>query len=631
MEFRILGPLEVWHGDRRLPLGGPKPRALLAILLLGANSVMTVDELIDGLWGQRPPETARATLQSYILRLRKVFNVADERLPQHLVTRPSGYALHLDPGQLDLHCFDRLVAQAKQAMADNELHQVAIILRQALALWRGSALADVASDSLRQIEGPRLEERRMMALEDRIEADLRLSRHAELVGELEALVAAHPVRERLRSQLMLALYRSGRQVEALSVYRDTRRVLTEELGLEPSPMLRRLEQAILVADASLDLGEATAALTEPAKPRLAPRQLPGDIDDLTGRDRVLEDIGQVFKRSPTTAVPVASISGAAGIGKTALAVRLAHRLREDFPDGQLYADLGGTADRPLDPGEVLAEFLVALGVQGDTIPQHLEGRVRLYRSRLASQAVLVVLDDVADQAQARPLLPGSPTCGVVTTSRSPLAAPPAAHRFTLGPLEPRSAVELLANIIGWDRVLAEPDAAESLALLCDGQPLALRIAGSKLAAKPHWRLVKLVERLGDDRGRLDELRVGDLEVRAGLASSYAALDEDARRAFRLLALLKCARFTSGIAASLLGRSPTDAENVIERLVDAQLVQTAVGQASGQVTYHLTGMVSLFAHERLDQEEPAPQRDAALRRLLDDCLTLAERAGALLGR
>jgi len=628
MEFRILGSVEVWDGAQQLDLRGSKPRALLAVLLLHANQVVSTDHLVDELWGEVPPPTARNLIQVFVSRLRRALHRGRDRSApaQMLVTRPSGYLLRVGPGELDLDRFEALTADARRAATDGNLEGAAERWRAALALWRGPALAGAASEALQRTMVPRLEEARLVALEERLEVDLRLGRHVELVGELQSLVASHPDRERLCRQLMVALYRSGRRAQALAVYRSTRRVLVEELGLEPGPALQQLERAILLGDPALPAAEGTQhRLTLPP----SPCQLPPDVDDFTGREAATAKVHQLLGGEQATAIVISAIVGKAGVGKTALAVHLAHRLRAHFADGQLYMNLQGAEAQPLDPAEVLAQFLRALGVEGTVIATRLEERVRQYRARLADRRVLVVLDNAASEAQVRPLLPGSRGCAALVTSRASLSGLEAAHPLILEVLEADQAVQLLVKLAGPGRVAAEPEAAQQIVRLCGWLPLALRIAGARLASRPQWRLALLAERLTDERRRLDELATGDLEVRASFALSYHGRGEAERRLFRRLGLLAAPSFPAWVAAALLEVEPADAEGLLERLVDAQLVEAAGEDQTGQLRYRLHDLLRVFARERLEAEEPALAQRASLERLLGAYLTLADRADAVL--
>ena len=629
MEFRILGPVEVRDGaQRQLDLGGPMPRRLLSILLVHANEVVSTDRLIDELWDEAAPSTAGNVLQCHVSRLRRTLHAGlDGAEPDAvLVTRRPGYLLRVEAGQLDLHCFEELLGQARHASAEGDHLWAAECLRTALALWRGPALAD-ASETLCRTVGARLEEARLVALEERLDADLALGQHAELVGELEALVASHPHRERPRRQLMLALYRSGRLAEALGVYRSTRRLLVEELGVEPSPALQRLERAMLVADPALE-APSPGPLRQPA-PSLGPCQLPPDIDDFTGREADVAALESLLGADRATAVVIAAIAGKAGVGKTALALRAAHRLRSRFPGGQLYVNLHGAGSQALDSTDVLAGFLRALGVESTAIADSLDERSRQFRARLADDRVLVVLDNAASEAQVRPLLPGGRNCAVLITSRVGLRGLEAAHPLTLDVLHPEAAVTLLAKLAGPARVANEPDAAQAVARLCGFLPLAVRIAGARLQSRPHWRLAVLAGRLADERRRLDELRTGDLEVRANVALSYQGRSEEERRLFRLLGILEAPSFPAWVAACLLDAELPEAEGLLEHLVDAQLVETAGEDPVGQQRYRLHDLLRLFARERLHEEEPASERVASLERVLRVFTLLAEHADTVL--
>jgi DNA-binding SARP family transcriptional activator len=601
------------------------------VLLLHANQVVSTDHLVDQLWGEAPPPTARNLVQVYVSRLRQALHQSRDPSASAsvLATRPSGYLLRVEPGELDLDCFEGLTADARRATTDGDLERAAERWRAALALWRGPALAGAASEALQRTAVPRLEEARLVALEERLEVDLGLGRHVELVGELEALVATHPDRERLRRQLMLALYRSGRQGEALTIYRNTRQVLVEELGLEPSPALQELERAILRGDPAIApaLPAGVAARHQPASPP-GPCLLPPDIDDFTGRQAAVAQVRRLLEGERATAIVVSAIAGKAGVGKTALAVRVAHGLRPRFPDGQLYVNLRGAEAQALDPAEVLAGFLRALGIEGAHIPEGLEERVRLYRSRLADRRVLVVLDNAATEAQVRPLLPASHSCAALVTSRSRLSGLEAAHPLTLDVLDPDHAVQLLAKLAGPERIAAEPEAAQQIVRLCGWLPLALRIAGARLAARPHWRLALLAERLADERRRLDELATGDLAVRASLALSYHGRSQQEQQLFRRLGTLDATSFPAWVAAALLDSEPAKAEG-LERLVDAQLVEAAGQDQAGQLRYRLHDLLGVYARERLHAEEPSSARQASLERVLQTYLMLAERADALL--
>jgi tetratricopeptide (TPR) repeat protein len=357
--------------------------------------------------------------------------------------------------------------------------------------------------------------------------------------------------------------------------------------------------------------------------------LPPDVDDFTGREVVVAQVQRLLEGDGSTAIVISAIAGKAGVGKTALAVRVAHRLRPRFPDGQLYVNLRGVEAQALDPAEVLAGFLRALGVEGAAIAEGLEERMQQFRTRLADRRVLVVLDNAADEAQVRPLLPASQGCAALVTSRTQLSGLEAAHPLCLDVLDPDQAVQLLAKLAGSGRVAAEPEAAAAIVRLCGWLPLAVRIAGARLASRPQWRLALLNERLADEHRRLDELATGDLEVRASVALSYFGRGEVERRLFRLLGLLAAPSLPAWVAAALLDTGPMEAEGLLERLVDAQLVEAAGQDQTGQLRYRLHDLLRVYARERLALEEPEPAQQASLQRAIQGYLTLAERADALL--
>lgn len=622
VRFRILGPVEIIQGDVLVPLRSARQQRVLAVLLLDANQVVSTEQLVDAVWPDQPPSTARSQIQICVSALRRLLN--DLGAGDLISTQVPGYVLRLAPGQLDLHQFEEMVSQASAIAETGRLDGAAICLRTALALWSGAALNSVPSP-LVQAKAAGLDERRVGVMEDCFELELQLGRHRELTGELMQLVEENPLRERLRGQLMLALYRSGRQVEALDVYRNARGKLIEQLGIEPGEDLRELESAILANDSRLRL---PAAVRDAAA---RPRQLVSDIGDFTGRAEHIAEICQLIADSRPqggdggTAVPVAVVVGKGGVGKSALTVHVAHKLvAECFPDGQLYTNLRGSHTTPLAAVEVLGRSLRALGVSGSAIGDSLEERAQLYRSRLAGQQVLVVLDDAADEEQIRPLLPGSASCAVIVTSRSRLTGLPGGHLVDLDVFDQEQAVDLLGKIVGRPQVRAEPAAAVALVRLVGGLPLALRIAGARLAAHPHWRLSAMVTRLADERRRLDELAYGQLDVRATISLAYNGLPTSVRNLFLLLSDPDLNTFPSWVAAALLGVDTREADDQLEQLVDAQLLDIAVTDRPGGFRYQFHTLTRIFAREKLE-EIPHPERLAARERLVGGWLALAEDA------
>ncbi|MFC4011465.1 BTAD domain-containing putative transcriptional regulator [Nonomuraea purpurea] len=621
VRFGVLGPLRVDGG--RTP-GPAKHRALLAALLLSARERVPVERLMSVVWDDRPPASAESVLRVYVSALRK--------LVDGIRTVPGGYLFEVEPDDVDCHRFERLVAGARQARAAGQVGEAADGFRAALGLWRGQVLADVESSVLRRAYGVPLEELRLTALEERVQLDLRLGRGAEVVGELRALVGAHPLRERAWVRLIEALQQAGRRSEALGAYQDARRVLVEELGLEPGAELAQAHHRVLTDEtthrgpAQHGTGDAGSAFYGPAREgpalygpahegsgsygaapsggfrvgRAAANELPPDISDFAGRDAVLDWIADTVRDHDSAPVHLV-LHGPPGCGKSAVAVHAATAL--DGPDGRLYASLGA---RP--PGAVLEDLLRTLGCPDGALPPALDERVRLYRSMTARRKLLVVLDDAADEAQVRPLLPTGPGSLTLVTSRSPLAGLEAARAYELGVLDEDEAVTMLGGVAGHERVRAEPDAARRIAQLCGYLPLALRIAGSRLARKPGWTLDHLAGRLSDERRRLDELSAGDLAVRGSLTLGYRGLPDPERRLLRALGALSAPDF----APWALGAD-------LEPLAEAGLLQSRGLDEAGQERYGWHDLTRLYAAERLAEEDGGP------------AAVLAARAGTILER
>jgi DNA-binding SARP family transcriptional activator len=504
VEFGILGPLQVVAGERPVILGAAKLRATLAVLLVHANQFTSLDRLVDELWEDRPPNSAAKLVPQYVSQLRRSLQPDWGRrchAGSLLETRPRGYLLHVEADALDADRFRALVERSRCLVRSNAAQAAADGLRQALGLWRGVALADVPRTPSVTAAAVQLEELRIAAAEDRIEAELAVGRHSELVCELSALVSRHPLQERLRGQLMLALYRSGRQAEALQAYQAARQVLLEELGIEPGRALRQLQQAILTADLALEPASDRVRDAAASSAQLPPAQLPADVADFTGRGRHLRRLHQLLAASQhTTAVTISAIVGAAGTGKTTLALHWAHQVRHRFGDGQLYVDLRGTTlTVPLRPIQALSNLLRGLGVAAADVPDELDQAAALYRTLLADRQVLVVLDDARDADQLRPLLPGSRGCLVLVTSRDQLAelvARQGARRLTLDLLTPTEAKTLLDRVLGDQRIRSEPTATAELVRACGGLPLALRTAAAELAGQPRRSIASYVDHLG---------------------------------------------------------------------------------------------------------------------------------------
>jgi DNA-binding SARP family transcriptional activator/tetratricopeptide (TPR) repeat protein len=619
MLCRVLGQLEVAGATRVVRPAAPRQRIVLAMLLLDANRPVPVDRLIDAVWDEAPPQTARSQIQICVSALRQA--LAEAGIDGAIISQPPGYLFRVGDGELDLHEYERLVTAGKAARAAQQPGEAVEAYGRAMALWTGDALAGLDSRAIRSA-AVQLTESRLAVVEELIDIRLSLGQHHELIGELMALTAEYPVRERLRAQLMTALYRDGRQAEALGVYRQTRRTFVEELGLEPGAALQDLERAILVGDVDVVPAAAPGAARDSVPP---PRLLPPDIADFTGRQKQILQIRRALVEDlvSNSRPNLVAISGKGGVGKTTLAVHIAHALAEDFPDGQLYVALRGGEARRRSPAEVLERFLRVLGVPGSVIPEGVDERAEIYRNRLAGHRMLVILDDAATYEQVLPLLPGS-GAAVIVTSRVRLTTLPGAHRVEIGVLDTMQALELIEQVIDAERVRAEPSAARALVELCGGLPLALRIAAARLAARPHWTIAQLVARLTDEHRRLDELVHGSVGIRTSIAVAYDGLDENPKRLLRRLGILDSPDFCKWVAIPLLDTDRDQAEDALESLVDVQLLDVERSD-TGLVRYRFHDLIRVYARERLVAGESGQGRGAALQRVMGAWLSLAREA------
>ncbi|MER7490422.1 BTAD domain-containing putative transcriptional regulator [Streptomyces sp. NPDC126497] len=619
LRFSVLGPVRAWRDGEPVAAGSPQQRALLAALLLREGRTATAAELIDALWGEEPPSQALAAVRTYASRLRKVLD------PGVLVSESGGYAVRgLDEGALDLAAAQELAAQAEKARNTGDLHHAREALNRALSLWDGETLAGVPGPYA-EAQRVRLEEWRLQLLESRLDMDLEQGCHAEAVSELTALTAAHPLRERLRELLMLALYRSGRQAEALAVYADTRRLLADELGVDPRPGLQELQQRILRADPGL--AEPSAPMAEPVAVPVRPAQLPATVPDFTGRASFVRELSGILASASgegARVMAVSALAGIGGVGKTTLAVHMAHRARAAFPDGQLYVDLQGAGARSAEPETVLGSFLRALGTADSAIPESLEERAALYRSVLDGRRVLVLLDNARDAAQVRPLLPGTAGCAALVTSRVRMTGLAGAHLVDLDVMSPEEALALFTRIVGEERVRSEREAALDVVAACGFLPLAIRVAASRLASRRTWTVSVLAAKLADERRRLDELQAGDLAVKATFELGYGQLEPAQARAFRLLGLADGPDISLAAAAAVLDLPAEDTEDLLESLVDTSLLESA---APGRYRFH--DLVRLYARACAERDEQPPdEREAALSRLLDFYLATAAEVYAI---
>ncbi|SFA89655.1 DNA-binding transcriptional activator of the SARP family [Amycolatopsis marina] len=620
MRFGILGPLTVWREGEQVDLGTPKARVLVAVLLCRAGHPVSEDQLAVALWGNTPPKSATKNVQTYVHRLRR--QLGD---PARVVRQGGGYLVPVDRDELDAARFEHLAEAGRAAEAAGLVDEASRRLHEALRLWRGPAFAGMTDVPMLAAEAMRLDEVRLSVLQSRIAVDLTLGRHTELLGELTALTRAHPLRERLRAQLMLALYRCGRRADALAEYTRARTTLIEETGLDPADELHDLQQRILAQDPSLDLAPRVAATLTGAPATPAPAELPPGIADFTGRDDEVAGLTEVLTAPRPGTVAMAGIAGLGGLGKTTLAVHVAHRIASRFPDGQLYADLRGASADPVRPADVLSRFLFALGISSTGIPESLDERVALFRSCLAGRRVLVLLDNVAGEEQVRPLLPGGSGTAVLLTGRVRLVGLEGASMLELDVLPSAQAMGLLSNIVGYERVQDEPEAAREIVRLCGRVPLAVRISAARLLSRRQWTLSHLADVLVEERHRLDELVAGDLDIRAGFEMSYRMLPAGAQRAFRLAGLLDAPDFASWAVAALLDVPVRQAEREIETLVDAHLLNLTRTDETGSLRYRFHDLIRLYARERARREDAEPERKAAFARALGAWLALAEAA------
>jgi DNA-binding SARP family transcriptional activator/tetratricopeptide (TPR) repeat protein len=690
VEFGLLGPLVVTLDGQRVRIASAGQRVVLAALLLRANHVVSVDHLIDDLWPDVPPPTARATLQNYVMRLRRTLGPVQAA---RIVTQPPGYLIEAAPAELDLTRFTELSTSGQEAAKNGHWENAAEQLGAALSLWRGRPFVDVPSDRLTLSEEPRLEETRLQCLEARLEADLHLGRHASVVGELLGLVQQEPLRDRLHASLMLALYRSGQQAAALVAYQQARQTLIE-MGIEPGLELRRLHARILRSDPSLEAPSAragqrpsqstggnpahngsagrtqhqaaapqsaetagTTEATETARTtgtagttgtaeatgatgllrqssEVIPRQLPTAARHFTGRKTELEALGAALlddRPGEMATVPIVVITGPAGVGKTTLAVTWAHQAAERFPDGQLFINLRGfhPSDEPLTCAQSIREFLDALQIPAERIPPDLEARATLLRSVLAGKRILMVLDNARDVAQVRPLLPGTAGCAVLITSRSQLTGLVAAEGAGVVPIPvmtSHEARELLARILGPARVAAEENSAEELAALCARLPLALSIAAARAASEPHLTLAGFCAAMRSAATRLDVLDTGDPASSARTIFSWS-YQALSEPAARMFRLL-CLHPGSDLSArAAASLAAVPVPQALKQLDELTRHHMLDQVTPGRYAFH--DLLRAYAAEQAAARDGHAARQAAIHRVLDYYLHACHDAALLL--
>ncbi len=603
---RLLGPVEV-AGPRGRAVLSARQRALVGLLALQAGTVVAPGRVVDAFWGEDPPRTAVKSLHSHIARVRRALDACG--LPDVLLTRGSGYTLAVDRGEVDVCRFEDEARCAREHLAQGRWGEAAQRLRAGLALWAGEPVQDGELAGWGMAEVTRLREARLTALEDLWDAELRLGHHATAANELDRLLVQHPLRERLVQLQMLALYRTGRRLDALEAYQRLRSRLAHELGVDPAPDLRRLHTAILRHDPDL--------AQEPAHGDVRPAQLPPRVGHFTGRTKEMQALNLLLES--TGDVRLAVISGSGGMGKTALAIQWAHTVKDEFPDGQLFLDMREAAVTAV---EALGRMVRSLGVPADSVPADPAELTNLYRSLLNGKRVLVVLDNASTVDQIRPLVPASAASALVVTARRPMTALATYHAIgslRLDALGDADALALLADVVGADWIDREPGHAATIVAMCGSMPLALRIAAAKLAGRPDRPLARLAAELSGDR-TLDALSVdGDSRsVRTVFASAYRALSPPAARMFRMLGLHPGVTFARELAAALTGDA--EAGRALTELVDAYLVAETPG---GRYRFH--DLIHLYAAECAHADEQAPER------LLDWYLGVADAGNRALDR
>ena len=560
MRFSVLGPLAAEADDGTpLLLRRPSQRSTLAVLLLHAGRPPTRGLLIEALWGDRPPGDAETALRVRMRDVRRALAGQDR-----LVTHQSGYQIRIGPGELDADDFRILAGHGRLALDQRNPADAARLLEQGCNLWREPVLADVPDTPAMRPITTELEDLRRDTRELLLDARLALGQHREVLPQIRALIAEDPGCEHSHVQLMLALYRCGQKAAALQAYSRLRGLTARELGQDPGPEARMILDQILADSPALEFRPRILAISTDPWPAWVPVcQLPATPPDFTGRLAAMDALARELSVGEHS---VTVITGPPGAGKTALAVKAAYLARGAFPDGQLFTGLGGAA-QPREPIEVMGELLRSLGVPSARIPASLAERAALYRSVLAGREVLVLADDAASAAQVRPLLPGTAASAVLVTSNSRLADVEGARRVRIGGLSTAEAVTLLGKIAGPGRVETEPDAAAAIASACAGLPLALRIAGARLAASPALRLAELAGAVSDSQALLHELVVGDLSVRGRLDRAWQTLSPASREALRTLAREGQRDFPN----SLLLAAASGAQAVAQALADAGLV------------------------------------------------------------
>ncbi|MGW0964966.1 AfsR/SARP family transcriptional regulator [Streptomyces sp. NPDC002516] len=671
LTFRVLGTVRAFRGETELPVGPPQQAAVLSALLLRVGHAVSFDDLTDALWDDTLPKSASTTIRTYVWRLRRLLE-RDPSAPDHLVSAADGYRLAVSNGAVDAWHAESLARQTARLRAQGRLADAEESAGRALALWQGESLAGVPGPFAARRRDS-LEELKVSLQVERLDLAVQLGRFHAALPELSELTAEHPLRERPHALLMRGLYATGRQSEALAVHDRVRRRLIEELGVGPGRELTEEYTRILNGDSVSDapseavLSRADAAGTpgprtlpgaEPLTPSgrtaadeqapsagagpetgrvpdqartpedgsaadgsrpaflPAPAQLPADTPVFIGREVLAQRLHDLLTATDRHALTTVAVTGMSGVGKSTFALHVAHRTRHHYPDGQLYADLGGSSVAAADPFGVLGSFLTALGVPADRLPEELEARGALFRSLLDRRRVLVVLDDARDAVQLRHLMPGSAGCAVIATSQPRMSGLDATAHMALDVFTLEEALALLEEVVGPARLAAEPEAARSLVAVCGQLPLAMRIVAARLAARPGWTIASLVGKLADERGRITHLRFGDIAVDAAFELGYRQLAGLQAHAFRRLAPVAEPDIGLPAVAAVLGLDQGEAEEVMESLVDASMMESP---APGRYRCH--DLLRAFARN-LPVPPGAEPAGVTVRRLLDFLLASA---------
>jgi len=616
MEFRALGPIELWSAGQPQDLGPARARCILAMLLLTPRTIVPADTLIDRLWDTRPPPKARENLSVYVARLRASLRQAVGDRVQ-LVGRARGYMLDVDPEAVDVHRFRRLRRQANALAASGDHEQAVVLLREADGLWRGQALAGIGGDWVARMRDG-LEEERRAAILERVGCELELGRHADLVGELRPLLAQYPLDETLVAHQMTALSRSGRPADALSLYRETRSHLIDEQGTEPGAVLSELHQRILGRDPELAVRPSGHLPGQAAPP---PDTLPSETPEFVGRRAEIGLLTGEGGRSP----PIVVIEGMPGVGKTALAVRAARLVSEGYPDGTLYLNLhsGDPGTLSLDPAEALHRLLRMLSVPAAQVPDTIADRVALWRAQLSRRRCIVILDDAARPDQVRPMLAAPGRCLILITTRRRLAGLGSVRTLTLDVLAADDAATLFRQIAGEDRARDSGQVAD-VVKLCGWLPLAIQLTAGRVAQDPRLSLADLIEELSQPPAQPGRVGATCPEVTSAFDLSYDALEPGHQRFFRRLGASPCDSVSAQAAAALDGCTLAEADKALATLLDYHLLTR---DGDGRFRFH--DLIREYAAVRAARDVPEAEQRQAVGRLLDYYLHAADQADRVL--